>query len=77
MCEFCKDIGIGLPNWNFLNEDNLAIIPSGIKIEIRKIIDKSALVFTNSANEYGSGAINIKFFPMCGRKLSEVSENEI
>ena len=72
MCEFCNDIGIGLPNWNFLNEDNLAIIPSGIKIEIRKIIDKPALVFTNSADEYGAGEINIKFCPMCGRELSEV-----
>ena len=69
MCEFCKDIGIGLPNWNFLHDDNLAIIPSGIKIEIRKIVDKTALVFTNSAEEYGSGAINIKFCPMCGREL--------
>ena len=76
MCEFCKDIGIGLPNWNFLNEDNLAIIPSGIKIEIRKIIDKPALVFTNSADEYGAGSINIKFFPMCGRELSEVNNND-
>ena len=75
MCEFCKDIGIGLPNWNFLNEDNLAIIPSGIKIEIRKIIDKTALVFTNSADEYGAGAINIKFCPMCGRELRS-EENE-
>lgn len=69
MCEFCKDIGIGLPNWNFLNEDNLAITPSGIKIEIRKIIDKPALVFTNSADEYGAGALSIAFCPICGRKL--------
>ena len=72
MCEFCKDIGIGLPNWNFLPEDDDEIVPSGIKIEIIKIIDKPALVFTNSADEYGAGAINIKFCPICGRELSEV-----
>ena len=72
MCEFCKDIGIGLPDWNFLPEDDEEIIPSGIEIEIRKIIDETALVFTNSADEYGAGAINIKFCPMCGRELREV-----
>ena len=69
MCEFCKDIGIGLPDWNFLPEDDEEIVPSGIEIEIRKIVDKTALVFTNSADEYGAGAINIKFCPMCGREL--------
>ena len=69
MCEFCKNIGIGLPDWNFLPEDDAEIVPSGIKIEIRKIIGKTALVFTNSADEYGAGAINIQFCPMCGRKL--------
>ena len=76
MCEFCENIGIGLPNWNFLPEDDDEIVPSGIEIEIRKIIDKPALVFTNSADEYGSGAINIKFCPMCGRELSEVNNND-
>ena len=69
MCEFCKNIGIGLPDWNFLPEDDAEIVPSGIEIEIRKIIDKTALVFTNSAEEYGPGVINIQFCPMCGRKL--------
>lgn len=71
MCEFCKNIGIGSPDWNFLPEDDEKIVPSGIQIEIRKIIDKTALVFTNSADEYGVGAINIQFCPMCGRKLVE------
>lgn len=71
MCEFCKNIGIGLPDWNFLPEDDEEIVPSGIEIEIRKIIDKTALVFTNSADEYGVGSINIQFCPMCGRKLVE------
>ena len=69
MCEFCKNIGIGLPDWNFLPEDDEEIVPSGIEIEIRKIIDKTALVFTNSAEEYGAGVITIRFCPMCGRKL--------
>lgn len=69
MCEFCKNIGIGLPDWNFLPEDDEETIPSGIEIEIRKIIDKTALVFTNSADEYGAGAININYCPMCGREL--------
>lgn len=69
MCEFCKNIGTGLPDWNFLPEDDAEIVPSGIEIEIRKIIDKTALVFTNSAEEYGARVINIRFCPMCGRKL--------
>ena len=69
MCEFCENIGIGLPDWNFLPKDDAEIVPNGIKIEIRKVIDKTALVFTNSADEYGAGAINIRFCPMCGRKL--------
>lgn len=72
MCEFCKNIGIGLPNWKFLPEDDSDVVPSGIKIEIRKIIDYNALVFTNSADEYGAGALlNINYCPMCGRKLVE------
>lgn len=71
MCEFCKNIGTGIPDWNFLHEDDVEIVPNGIKIEIRKVIDKTALVFTNSADEYGAGAINIRFCPMCGRKLVE------
>ena len=72
MCEFCKNIGIGIPDWDFLTPDKNGKVPSGNKIEIRKIVDKHALVFTNSADEYGAGAINIKFCPMCGRELSEV-----
>lgn len=53
MCEFCKDIGIGLPDWDFLPKEDEDIVPSGDAIEIRKIMNKNALVFTNSANEYG------------------------
>lgn len=71
MCEFCKNIEIGVPNWNFLPEEDSDIVPSGIKIEIRKIIDYNALVFTNSADEYGAGALSINYCPMCGRKLVE------
>ena len=71
MCEFCRDIGIGLPNWNFLPEEDFDIVPSGDKIEIRKITGHNALVFTNSANEYGAGALNINYCPICGRKLVE------
>ena len=71
MCKFCENIGIGLPDWKFLPEDDAEIVPDGMKIEIRKVIDKTALVFTNSANEYGAGALNINYCPICGRKLVE------
>lgn len=71
MCDFCKNIGIGIPDWDFLTPDENGRVPSGEKIEIRKIVDKYALVFTNSAGEYGTGALNISFCPMCGRKLVE------
>lgn len=46
-------------------------MPSGDAIEIRKIMNKNALVFTNSADEYGAGALNINYCPICGRKLVE------
>lgn len=69
MCDLCKYIGIGIPDWDFLTPDKNGKVPSGNKIEIRKIADKHALVFTNSAGEYGAGAINIAFCPICGRKL--------
>ncbi len=69
MCEFCKNIGIGLPDWDFLPGEDSDIVPSGMEIEIRKITDHNALVFTNSANEYGAGALNINYCPICGRKL--------
>nr|DAM47100.1 MAG TPA: Rad50 zinc hook motif [Caudoviricetes sp.] len=71
MCEFCKNIGIGIPDWDFLPEEDSDIVPSGDKIEIRKIMNHNALVFTNSANEYGAGALNINYCPICGRKLVE------
>lgn len=71
MCEFCKNIGIGIPDWDFLPEEDSDIVPSGDKIEIRKIMNHNALVFTNSAGEYGAGVVNIAFCPMCGRKLVE------
>lgn len=71
MCEFCKNIEIGVPNWNFLPEEDSDIVPGGMKIEIRKIIDYNALVFTNSADEYGAGALNINYCPICGRKMVE------
>ncbi len=71
MCDFCKNIGIGIPDWDFLTPDKNGRIPSGDAIEIRKIVDKHALVFTNSADEYDAGTLNIAFCPMCGRKLVE------
>lgn len=71
MCKFCENIGIGVPNWDFLPEEDSDIVPSGIKIEIRKITDNNALVFTNSADEYGAGALSINYCPICGRKLVE------
>ncbi len=71
MCEFCKNIGIGIPDWDFLTPDENGRIPSGVEIEIRKIADKRELVFTNSAGEYGAGALNINYCPICGRKLVE------
>lgn len=69
MCEFCKNTGIGMPDWDFLALDENGRVPSGVEIEIRKIVDKYALVFTNSASEYGAGALTIAFCPICGRKL--------
>lgn len=71
MCVFCKNIGIGIPDWDFLTLDENGRVPSGEEIEIRKIVDKYALVFTNSASEYGAGALTIAFCPMCGEKLRE------
>lgn len=69
MCEFCGSIGIGLPDWDFNPKDDEDKVPPGVAIEIRKILNNNTLVFTNSANEYGAGAIDIRFCPMCGRKL--------
>ena len=71
MCDLCKDIGIGIPNWDFLTPDKNGEVPSDIKIEIREIAGNHALVFTNSAGEYGAGALTIAFCPICGRKLVE------
>lgn len=61
-----------MPDWDFLTPDESGRVPSGIKIEIRKVTGEHALVFTNSAGEYGAEAINIAFCPMCGRKLVEL-----
>lgn len=69
MCDLCKDIGIRIPDWDFLTPDKNGKVPSDIKIEIRKITDINALVFTNSAGEYGAGALSINYCPICGRKL--------
>lgn len=69
MCDFCNNIGIGIPDWDFLTPDKNGRTPSGVEIEIREIVDKCALVFTNSAGEYVAGVVNIAFCPMCGRKL--------
>ena len=69
MCEFCKNIGIGMPKWDFCNEKSLNY--SVIAIEIRNITNNLGLVFTNSADEYGSGYIKINYCPMCGKKLRE------
>lgn len=76
MCDLCKDIGIGIPDWDFLTPDKNGKVPSDIKIEIRKITDINALVFTNSAGEYGAGALNINYCPICGRKLVEEYEDK-
>ena len=35
MCDFCKNIGIGIPDWDFLTPDKNGRIPSGDAIEIR------------------------------------------
>lgn len=67
MCEFCKNIGIGIPKWDFCNEKSPNY--SGIAIEIRNITNNPSLVFTNSADEYGAGALSINYCPICGRKL--------
>lgn len=79
MCKFCENIGIGLPNWDFLPDDDFESAPNGIAIEIRKIFRYSALVFTNSADEYGAGVLYIEFCPICGKFIGEnsVSRNLI
>ena len=71
MCDFCKNIGIGIPDWDFLTPDENGKVPSGIKVELRKNLDDRAIIFINSAKEYEYGALNIAFCPMCGRKLVE------
>ena len=71
MCDLCKDIGIGIPDWDFLTPDKNGKAPSDIKIEIREIVGIRTLVFTNSAGEYGAGALTIAYCPICGRKLVE------
>ena len=48
MCNFCKNIGIGIPDWDFLTPDENGRVPSGIKAELRKILDDGAIIFTNS-----------------------------
>jgi hypothetical protein len=67
MCKFCENIGIGIPKWDFCNEKSPNY--SGIAIEIRNITNNPSLVFTNSADEYGAGALSINYCPICGRKL--------
>ena len=69
MCEFCENIGIGIPKWDFCNEKSQNY--SGVAIDIRNITNNMSLVFTNSADEYGFGYIKINYCPMCGRKLVE------
>lgn len=34
------------------------------------------LTFDNSGGEYGKGAVKIAYCPLCGRKLSEETEND-
>ena len=74
MCDFCENIGIGIPCLNFSDQDEPNWIRSGEYIGIRQILNRKALVFTNSADEYGYGALDIIFCPICGRKLDEEKE---
>lgn len=72
MCEFCKNIGIGVPNYTFGDEEvDTYKNSNGEFIELRKIAGKNCLVFSNSADEYGYGSLNVNNCPMCGRKLTE------
>jgi hypothetical protein len=57
-CEFCKDIKVGLP-----------LIETDLHIEIREIMSKNELVFTNCGDNRGLGSLKINFCPICGRKL--------
>ena len=57
MCDFCKNIGIGIPKLDFCNEKSPNY--SGVAIDIRNITNNTSLVFTNSADEYGFGYIKI------------------
>lgn len=70
-CDFCENIGIGIPDWTF-GDDELPTFKgyNGHATEIRIIANKPSLVFTNSANEYGFGYINIDYCPICGKKIN-------
>lgn len=77
-CCFCKNIKMGMPNWTFGDEE----LPTfknadGIAIEIRQILENNSLVFTNSADEYGCGYININYCPICGRDLKVVENGDM
>lgn len=74
MCEFCENIGVGIPNLNFADSTARNWIKSGEYIGIREIINRKALVFTNSANEYGYGALDINYCPICGRDLRSAED---
>lgn len=66
MCEFCKNIKTGL-----LRETN-----STNYIGIRKLKEEYHLLYNNSNGTLADMGIKIKFCPMCGQNLSEVSEND-
>lgn len=75
MCEFCENIGIGIPNYQFADDEEPDYKnSSGEFIELRNIAGKYALVFSNSADEYGYGALYVNNCPICGRKLTETEE---
>lgn len=57
-CEYCEDIKIGISNWD-----------AECMAEIRKILDKNVLVFTNCGNKYRYAYFKINYCPICGRKL--------
>lgn len=83
MCDFCengkfKEVdgydNSGLRTMKSLLGGLVGKEENGILIDVEN--DEHYLVFDNSSGEYTKGAVKIAFCPLCGRKLSEETENE-
>lgn len=61
MCEYCRERG---KRKNILDEDELTI-----KIKKERVLGYSIRVELKKSQKYNAISTNIKFCPMCGRKL--------